>query len=105
MGSSSSSMTGSSTVTVVSATTSFVTYATGLAGVTGGNFSSPVLSPSKSMTVPSTLQSTFTGGANTRSASSTASVAIPESTGAAVANRVVGGMVGLVAGCAAVLAF
>ncbi len=84
---------------------SYVTYATAVpsAAGTGGNFSVPVLSPTKSMSVPATLQSTFANSVS-RSASSTAAVASATFTGGAV--RVVGNAAAvLVAGVVGVFAF
>lgn len=117
--SSSATTSGSTTVTLVPASTtasssssiSYVTYATGIPSAAaagtgaGGNFSVPVLSPTKTMSVPATLQSTF-ANTMTRSASSTGGgVAVATATGGAVMNNLVGQTVAvLVAGAVGVFA-
>jgi hypothetical protein len=83
---------------------SYVTYATGVpsAAGTGGNFSVPVLSPTKSMSVPVTLSSTFVNTAS-RSASATVETVDAAATGGAdsvvvnAAALVVAGLVGVFA--------
>jgi Ser-Thr-rich glycosyl-phosphatidyl-inositol-anchored membrane family len=110
----SGSASGSTTVTLVSASTSgvpakttssvsYVTYATASSAGTGGNFSVPVLSPTKSMSVPATLQSTF-ANTKTKTASSTAEAVSPTATGAA-ARMAVNAVAVLAAGVVGVLAF
>ncbi|KAF7512668.1 hypothetical protein GJ744_000929 [Endocarpon pusillum] len=103
---SSKSSSGAVTASLTSSTTSrYVTYTPGpSAAGTGGNFSVPVISPSRSMSVPSTLQSTATKSA-TRSANATLPVPTAVSTGAAAQNLAVPAAAVLAVGLAGLFAF
>jgi Ser-Thr-rich glycosyl-phosphatidyl-inositol-anchored membrane family len=118
MRSSSASSSAATTVTVISATTSSRASSTSSmaltssssiyspvpsAAGTGGNFSVPVVSPSRTMSVPSTLQSTFANTV-TRSASSTVAAPSATFTGGAAQLMANAGVL-MVAGAVAVFAF
>jgi hypothetical protein len=99
---SSASSTSSMSLTSSASMSSVYTPVSSAVG-TGGNFSVPIISPSKTMSVPSTLQSTFANTV-TRSASSTG--AAPSATFTGGAAHLAGNAAALiVAGVAAVFAF
>ena len=106
-GSSALPSSGSTTITLASQTDSYAVFPTASAAGTGGNFSSPILSPTKSMTVPDTIRSTYTRTAtgNSDPTTSAEEVSSPTGSGAAVANHVAGGMVGLAVAAAGMLVF